>query len=271
MIFTRVMGRLLPLSLFSYSCLIVFSCAKPTEGCLDIRATNFNAAADENCCCTYPQVKLIVSHAADTLFQSPDSIYTNDLGQAYRLLSARFYLSDFIFYMRDVGAIEVADTILLTQADGSMTWVKNDVIQIQRSLSSYSIGTLVTSGKMDSISFQIGLLPAMTDKVPSDFPTKHPLNAPLSGLYVEGEGYKGVATAHWPQSPPGDTLRWTAVQPQRVTLATEVNVAIGYNIEIPITINYLSWLAKEDIIAPEVINVTEWLQQIALSFRYGNL
>lgn len=265
------MGRLLPLSLITGGLLVVFSCAKPTEGCLDIRATNFNAAADENCCCTYPLVKLTISHAADSFFQSPDSLYSNDLGQDYRLISARFFLSDFIFYMRDGGAVEVADTILLTQSDGSMAWVKDDVIQIQRSLSSYTIGTIVTSGIMDSISFQIGLLPAMMDKIPADFPSNHPLKTPLSGLYVEGEGFKSLATEHWPQPPPSDTLQWTTTQPHRVTVATDVNVAIGYNIEIPITVNYLWWLAKEDILAPEVTNVTDWLHQIGLSFRYGNL
>lgn len=265
------MGRLLPCSLFILGCLFVFSCAKPTEGCLDIRATNFNAAADENCCCTYPVVKLTISHAADSFFQSPDSLYFNDLGQHYRLISARFFLSDFIFYMQDGGPIEVADTILLKMADGSMSWVKDDVIQIQRSLSSYSIGTLVTSGKMDSFSFQIGLLPEMVDRLPADFPSNHPLKTPSTGLYVEGEGFKSLTTEHWPQSPPSDTIRWTAAEPVRITLSTDVLVGIGYNIEIPITINYLSWLAKEDIIAPEVTNVTEWLQQIGLSFRYGNL
>lgn len=265
------MGRPSQTSLFALGLLLLLSCAKPTEGCLDIRATNFNAAAEDPCCCTYPLVRLVISHAADSVFQSPDSIYTNDLGQAYRLLGTRFFLSDFVFYMRDFGPVEVSDTLLIARPDGSSVWVKDDVIQIQRSLSSYAIGTLVSSGWIDSLSFQIGLIPEMKDGVPTSFPADHPLALPLSGLYSEAEGFQFLATDHLPLIPGSDTLQWAVNQSVRITLPTDVFVSIGYHIDIPITINYLPWMAKEDISATQVISITDWLQRIALSFRYGNL
>lgn len=257
--------------LFLFLGLAVLSCSKPVEGCLDIRATNYNVSADEACCCTYPVLKLLISHAADTLFQSPDSIYANQAGQVYRLTGARFFLSDFVFYVRDVGPVEVSDSLLLLLDDGSTLRVKDDVIQIQRSLSTYTVGTLVTSGWIDSISFQIGLLPELAAVLPADVPADHPLRTPLNGLYTEGDGFQSLTTDLISLSTGPDTLQWSTQLTRRITLESAVFAQIGYNINVPITVDYLYWIDEEDLSMPQVMDVAAWLERIALSFRYGNL
>ncbi len=256
---------------FLFLGLAVLSCSKPVEGCLDIRATNYNVSADEACCCTYPVLKLLISHAADTLFQSPDSIYTNQAGQLYRLTGARFFLSDFIFYVRDLGPVEVTDSLVLIQEDGSRQRVKDDVIQIQRSLSTYTVGTVVTSGWIDSISFQIGLLPELAAVLPAAVPADHPLRSPLTGLYTEGSGFQSLTTDLISLSTGPDTLQWSTALTRRITLESAVFAQIGYNINIPITVDYLHWINEEDLSSPQVMDITAWLDRIALSFRYGNL
>ncbi len=249
----------------------VLSCGKPVEGCLDIRATNYNVSADDPCCCTYPVLKLVLSHAADSLFQSPDSIYTNLAGQPYRLTGARYFLSDFVFYVRDADPVEVTDSLVLILDDGSSLRVKDDVVQVQRSLSTYTVGTVITSGWIDSISFQIGLLPGFASVVPADVPADHPLRSPLSGLYSEADGFQSLTTDLISLSTGSDTLQWTTAMTRRITLETSVLAEVGYNIEVPVTVDYLKWISEEDLSMPQVTNVTAWLDRIALSFSYGNL
>lgn len=187
------------------------------------------------------------------------------------MTGARFFLSDFIFYVRDVGPVEVTDSLVLVQDDGSSIRVKDDVVQIQRSLTTYTVGNVITSGWIDSFSFQIGLLPALAAVVPADVPDAHPLHTPLSGLYTEGIGFQSLTTDLISLSTGPDTLQWSTSLTRRITLSSSVLAKTGYNIEVPMTVDYLDWIKDEDLSMPQVIDVTAWLDRIALSFRYGNL
>lgn len=55
---------------------LVGSCGMDEEGCLDIEATNFDASADKNCCCVYPDLQLNVSHKFEELSFRLGETYT---------------------------------------------------------------------------------------------------------------------------------------------------------------------------------------------------
>ncbi|HMV23421.1 MAG TPA: hypothetical protein PKA71_03780, partial [Saprospiraceae bacterium] len=74
--------------LFLSSVVLFFTaCYQPKEGCLDINATNFDATADEECCCQYPVLQLKFKHfASGNEFSASDTIL-NDFGQQFRIPS----------------------------------------------------------------------------------------------------------------------------------------------------------------------------------------
>jgi len=251
--------------------LLLLSCSKPEEGCLDIRATNFDATADESCCCTYPVLRLLLSHAAGSVFHSPDSVYVNDAGQSYRIMGVDYFLSDVALLVEGTGWVRVSDSLTVTLEDGSILTVDDDILHVSRNQSSYSVGTLLTEGVIDSISFRIGLIPDLVSVDPEAFPADHPLHSPPDVLVDPTGGFGSVAVKLIAPAENGDTLTWSAALSTRVTLDVGQTVLTGYDVEIPMTVDYLQWIREEDVAQPSVINVTDWMARIALSFRYGNL
>jgi hypothetical protein len=41
-------------------------CYEPQEGCMDVYASNFEVSADRDCCCTYPQLRILNDFVLDT-------------------------------------------------------------------------------------------------------------------------------------------------------------------------------------------------------------
>ena len=75
---------------------LLSACYEPTEGCLDVRATNFDLDADEGCadCCTYPELSL----RFENVWVYPDSVaplrlhtfYVDAVGNPFRFERIRF-------------------------------------------------------------------------------------------------------------------------------------------------------------------------------------
>lgn len=74
--------------------LIANACYESQQGCLDVRAVNYYAGADENCCCRYPKLILSSDQVYDTLLFRLDSLYPADNGQLFRIKNIVFYISD---------------------------------------------------------------------------------------------------------------------------------------------------------------------------------
>ena len=251
--------------------LMILSCSKPKEGCLDIRATNFDATADENCCCSYPVLRLLLSHAVGSFFHSPDSTYTNDMGQTCRITGLNYVLSDFALLVEGQGWLRVSDSLTLAREDGTSLTVYDDIIVVNRNVSSYSVGTVLMDGVLDSISFRVGLLPDLVAIDPDAFPSDHPLRNPPDDLADSTNGFGSIAVKLIVPAQGGDTLTWHSALSTQVTLGVGQTVQTGYNLEVPLTVDYLQWIREEDLGQPNVTNVTDWMKRIALSFRYGNL
>jgi hypothetical protein len=177
-----VASYLLALCLFSLS-----ACFEPRENCLDIEATNFDAAADKNCCCTYPALKLTLLPRFDTLVWKPDTAYQYAPGQWFRLKQAVFYLSDFQLVQSGT-AIRVSDTLSLqtwgSSNDTALIKFTNDFQLIRRTAVNYTVGTFRPSGMFESVRFQLGLPDSAQQVIPSLAPQGHPLRPQSEGLWL---------------------------------------------------------------------------------------
>ncbi|MBK9338248.1 MAG: hypothetical protein IPM98_17530 [Lewinellaceae bacterium] len=163
------------------------ACFEPREGCLDIEATNFDAAADENCCCLYPALRLTLLPRYDTLVWKPDTTYEYAPGQWFRIKQAVFYLSDFQLVQNGT-AIPVSDTLGLatfgTNNDTVRTVFTNDFQLIRRTAVNYTVGTFRPAGTFESIRFRVGLPDAARRVIPDLAPEGHPLRPQSEGLWL---------------------------------------------------------------------------------------
>ena len=162
------------------------ACYEPTEGCLDIEAVNFDASADDNCCCEYPSLNINLSQRFDTLLWFADSSYANNLGQSIQLLEASWYFSEFGLEQSGQRFL-VEDTLslnTLTGSDTTATLFTDDFILVRRSPSSYTVGGFRTGGSFDQLDFRLGLSETARDVLPSSAPENHPLANQAEGLWM---------------------------------------------------------------------------------------
>ncbi len=167
--------------------LAISACYKPREGCLDIEATNFDAAADNNCCCTYPALRLTLLPRFDTLVWKPDTAYEYAPGRWFRLHQAVFYLSDFQLVQGGT-AFSVSDTLGLSvfgaAGDTLREVFTNDFQLIRRTTENYAVGTFRPSGAFESVRFRVGLPDAAQRVIPALTPEGHPLRPQNEGLWL---------------------------------------------------------------------------------------
>jgi len=191
------MNRLLfPLSI-ALLILTQSACFEPASGCLDIGATNFDASADEDCCCEYPRLILdvfqrygdIISFTENTVYPSPF-----DTTHLFRLKSVTFYLSEFQLTQGST-TYTVGDTVQLpafgaSPQDTVKTAFTDDFLLVRRFSLSNAVGDFRQNGTFDMARFRLGLSPEAGKVIPRLAPTKHPLrNQPDSLWHGPVVGY----------------------------------------------------------------------------------
>lgn len=231
--------------LFFFSSLLT-SCFDPKEGCLDIAATNFDAAADADCCCEYPKLVFTVDQVYDTLLFKSDSLYPNDQGHLFRLKSVVFYLSAFELAQNGT-AFEIADTLTLNTLEGVDTSTQlfiNDFLLIRRSPVVYTVGTFRQDGDFERVKLQLGLSDAAQKVIPSKAPSNHPLSTQTDGLWQgNAAGYvflQAVVVKDSMSATPTDTLRFTKADIGQLALDFTGNFShqTGYDFPLKLTVDY---------------------------------
>ncbi len=166
------------------------ACFQPREGCLDIAAVNFNAAADKDCCCRYPNLIVTTDQVYDTLLFRRDSLYLGAGGHLFRIKSMVFYLSEFevskaaeVFQIGDLIDLKTygpsgIDTITKTFID--------DFTLLRRSPLENTVGTFREDGYFDKIKFRLGLPLEAESVIPTLAPTSHPLRPQAENLAQNG-------------------------------------------------------------------------------------
>lgn len=173
----------------------VAACQDPSEGCLDLEATNFDAAADEDCCCSYPQLVLSYRY-----FYENDTTPNFQLETNYALEngdSIRF--RNFAMYISDVGLVQNGTFIIGEDSlkiyrrspdlDSSIQ-VRNINI-VRRGSPSSSAGLFPYTGMFEKLRFRFGLDPELNSSPVEDFPRGSVLGIQADSLHTltPGEGY----------------------------------------------------------------------------------
>ena len=163
------------------------ACTDKREGCLDIEATNFDASADKNCCCTYPKLIFKVAPLFGTATWKPDTAYEYSAGKWFRLKQIVYYLSDFqlikngeVFTLSDTSTFSVWGSA----GDTTSKILTNDFLLIRRTAETYPAGTFRTAGDFESVRFRVGIPPAAQEVIPDLAPGNHPLRLQPEGLWM---------------------------------------------------------------------------------------
>lgn len=231
-----------------FLCLIIFfqNCLEPTEGCLDVKATNFDVTAgkdcDKSCSCTYPSLIISTNYVSGTSNFNYNTTYKNDIGDSFRIVSAQMYLSDFQLINDKNQSIRTLDSVSLTRATDTIK-VLNNYALVGKSVGfDFTIGTFNSADNFTKIKFRVGLDDVALKTIPSKMPTTHPLSTKTDSMYISSQSQyifnkfviaKGVNFI--------DTLRLNITMPKDLEFVKALSFPLGFNASIPLTINYLQF------------------------------
>jgi len=259
-----------PLILGAFLVLLSFAaCYQPREGCLDIEATNFDAAADNNCCCTYPALRLTLLPRFDTLVWKPDTAYEYAPGRWFRIHQAVFYLSEFQLVQNGV-AIPVSDTLGLSVFGAASDTLRevftNDFQLIRRTTENYTVGTFRTPGAFESVQFRVGVPDAAQRVIPALTPDGHPLRPQNEGLWLGPDTGFVALKLVFSRDTLGSTVPDTLVfsQPDFAGVVVQTNGAFqhegGYDFSLKLTADYRTLFQGVDL---TIVDIPAWKTRIA--------
>ena len=267
-----------------YSIFILSACYEPEEGCLDIRATNFQADADRQCpdWCNYPQISLDFRHRViknDTFFNLVylDSVYIDDFGNPYRIKNIQFYVSNFHLIRPDGREELVQDSLELevfpSENETRMATVEDNFALVNRNIfTDYTLGTYVVDGNFVAMRFAVGIEGEARQANPNSVSEDHPLHT-KKGMYVDVDsGYVFNRIEFFRDTTAADTI------PTVVNIALEENLRVitipaifslieGFDIQVILQIDYLTWFQGIDMKNdPKEVVANKIVENIAQSF-----
>ncbi len=209
-------------------------------------------------------------------FQLADSVYFDAASQPYRVQDLRFLLSDFRLVRPDGAELPMSNrlAVRIFAPDGSLKpdSITNDVLLMRPSLSSrLSAGTIRASGRFSALRFRIGLTEGVANVDPASLPAVHPLRPTSSGLdWSQAEGFEFQRMKLLLGLTGSDSLVVStrrATDHQMIEIPLDVNVPPGYNLELDVRIDYLSWLRD---ISPSTQSpsqvLTKWIARSPSAF-----
>lgn len=245
---------------------LISSCYTPTDGCLNIDATNYDASADEPCddCCTFPNLNLKITHSITTpgtsgqdscINHSADSTLNNLANNFFQIKGMEFYLSDFQLVMPDGSISEVEDELTFMIYDDPLsqtskdTTIKDDFVLIQRSSFNYTIGEFRQPGAYVELRFKVGIDEKLSSINADTLASSHPLSSNnLMHYETRDSGF-----VYQEFSIVNDTLtNSTEIEVYKIGKETANSVQVilplvrelepGFDVEIPLKVNYSTWL-----------------------------
>ena len=256
------------LKLITYHLLLITllnSCYTPTEGCLDIDATNYDASADEPCddCCTFPNLNLRIFHNITTqsstgldscINHSPDSTFTNGNNNFFQIKDIKFYLFDFQLVMTNGDIAEVEDEMTFSIYDDPIsqndmdTTIKDDFVLVKRE-ATYTVGEFRKPGVYVQLKFKVGIGSDLTSIDADTLTSSHPLSSDnLMHFETRDSGFVFQEFSLVKDT----TTNSSEIEVYKIGIETTTPIQVeldlygeldpGFDIEIPIKVNYNTWL-----------------------------
>lgn len=259
---------------------LISSCKEEEEGCTDIAATNWSSIADKSCesCCSYPDLQLTFTHAyADTTFKLGDP-YTDDFDNVFSVSSLKYYLSDMTYY-GEGEAFRVSDSITasaIVSGVSSTVSIGDDVVLVTLGVSTATVGSIRANGEfVDSITFELGVAQLLNSIDPNSVPNTHPLSETTNDLYFDSDsGYIFQRLVIIPDTAVTDTLTLEIGGDdllQSLTLPLEQRAVAGFDLSIPINVDYKCWFTGINFAADtEEIIKEKIVSNIAKSFSVSD-
>lgn len=254
------MSKIVPKTLPAFYILLCFliiqclSCKEPTDGCLDIDAVNYDVSADDPCpddCCTFPVLSLEVAHRFDTLIFNYDSIYTVDLGPRVKVEEVIFFLSNFRLTSLGGDSLEVRETIVLDIINADTQSFKDDYTLVSRNFPSfnYDVGEIRGEGSFTNVKFDVGLRGNAAFSNAETIAEDHALGLGTDTLWTVDQGYVFNRIEVDPDTSIIDNNRLFEVnQLVEVVLTFPIEVDRGFDVSIPIKVDYKTWFSGIDFV-----------------------
>ena len=230
----------------------IYSCYEPSEGCTNVLATNYEASADESCddeCCTFPELKLTVSHKHGENTLSFDSIYTNELGQAYSFKFIQLYLYN-ARLIRDNGeSIAINQSVLLNPGEENEVEIIDDLISFRPSSFRFEFGEWIGTGEFTSLAFSIGIPPSIDS---STFVTEesHPINNIGDSLVIDNDKY-APAYISLDTIPNSSYFNVRLLNEVEVTISDFRIIDRGFDVTFELDVDYSQWFKEVDFSSTE--------------------
>lgn len=235
--------------------LLLNACTETKEGCRDIRATNYDVTADEDCpddCCVYPSLNVKFSQQIRQVVNGIDTLTPFGYNTLYLLpgnptdtftiQTIKWYMSDFRLVKGSGEEVKITDVIDvdLKTTNPDAAQVSGDIIIFDAgNTSSYTLGTFEGADTYEKLKFRVGLQEEILNANPetADFTA---LRIQADSLnYEEVNGYIAQRYIFFaPPSEPDSTLVTTFV-PQEVELTRDPFVIReGFDATLCLTVRY---------------------------------
>lgn len=186
--------------------LLSTGCYEEQEGCLDPMATNYDVSADLSVDCEYPKLSFSVDHRWGEEIYSPDSFYTDAVGDTFQL---RFLG----LFVRELAVDTGMNWTLLNPVERNWPLINNAMITdteaigfIQARNFENSWGELDFIGSFDGLRMQLGLGQLETID-PEVVGASHPLNIRPQMYDTTEEAYYGWVLRYRTDTSSGTPIR----------------------------------------------------------------
>ncbi len=223
------------------------SCYENREGCLDVEATNFDASADESCCCVYPQFSLSLTYSFNGKSFHKDSIYrTTELDSLKVLDFGLLFGATCITSQGTKYVLEDSTDFYVGDAtDSTRSILPDNIMYVHPDKLNYEAGTFTTEGTFDSIFFLGGLEVQRHSIRPATLDADHPLAVIRDkGYWNSGEGFGSIVLSIAYGEALKDTTRIVSVEDAFSALSVGKNLTrnISENISVQMDMDLYQWL-----------------------------
>lgn len=254
------------------SLFFVAACGEKKEACLDISAVNFDASADKNCCCTYPELVLNVAHEFDTLPFRLDSTFTYNEIDTFAVEQMSLLFSK-IHPLKDGTPLLLDDTIHIGIDDAlgvEQLEIEDNFVLIKPNRFEYTVGTFSLPDTYDGIELTFGLGGDLERVLPdSVYKEEHILQSESDSIWSEDKGFFYLYLEVLPIASEPDSKReivlYGANHLLEWNLEQQLSAEFGYDFEINIKIDYKILFDGIDFVGDDTESIALKIKQNLIS------